>query len=101
MKEGIDDGRRVQALLDEDKFGAAKAERRVALDGEMQLAAIDPEIKLGRTAATRRGRSISAVCIERTAHLVPLGRVSARQRYLEPVSGFEPLTVRLQGGCSA
>src|SRR6185437_11412564 len=23
------------------------------------------------------------------------------RRYVEPVSGFEPLTVRLQGGCSA
>jgi hypothetical protein len=45
--------------------------------------------------------SISAVRTERTAHLVPLGHVSARQRYLEPVSGFEPLTIRLQGGRSA
>ena len=31
------------------------------------------------------------------AHSGPLGRVSARQGDLEPVSGFEPLTVRLQG----
>jgi hypothetical protein len=37
------------------------------------------------------------VRIKRTAHLGPLGRVSARQGDLEPVSGFEPLTVRLQG----
>jgi hypothetical protein len=45
----------------------------------------------------RRGSSISAVRTERTAHPGPLGRVSARQGDLEPVSGFEPLTVRLQG----
>jgi hypothetical protein len=38
---------------------------------------------------------MSAVRTERTAHLVPPGRVSARQREWEPVSGFEPLTVRL------
>ena len=44
---------------------------------------------------------MSAVRTERTPHLVSRGRVSARQRYSEPVSGFEPLTVRLQGGCSA
>ena len=43
------------------------------------------------------GSSISAVRTERTAHPGPLGRVSARQGDLEPVSGFEPLTVRLQG----
>jgi hypothetical protein len=47
------------------------------------------------------GSSISAVRTERTAHPVPSGRVSAVQGDLEPVSGFEPLTVRLQGGCSA
>jgi hypothetical protein len=44
---------------------------------------------------------MSAVHIERTAHLVPPSDVFARERHLEPVSGFEPLTVRLQGGCSA
>jgi Protein of unknown function (DUF2637) len=43
------------------------------------------------------GSSISAMRTERTAHPGPLGRVSARQGDLEPVSGFEPLTVRLQG----
>ena len=43
---------------------------------------------------------MSAVHIERAAHLVPPNDVSARERHLEPVSGFEPLTVRLQGGCS-
>ena len=41
---------------------------------------------------------MSAVRTERTAHLGPCGRVSACQEYLEPVSGFEPLTVRLQEG---
>ena len=46
------------------------------------------------------GSSMSAVRTERTAHLVPSGRVSARQGDLEPVSGFEPLTVRLQEACS-
>ena len=40
---------------------------------------------------------ISAVRIERAAYRVPRSEVSARQRYWEPVSGFEPLTVRLQG----
>jgi hypothetical protein len=44
---------------------------------------------------------MSAVHNERSAHLGYLGGVSADQRTLEPVSGFEPLTVRLQGGCSA
>ena len=44
---------------------------------------------------------MNAVRVERTAHPVPPGHVSARQRRFEPVSGFEPLTVRLQGGCSA
>jgi hypothetical protein len=39
---------------------------------------------------------ISAVRIERAAYRVPRSEVSARQRYWEPVSGFEPLTVRLQ-----
>ena len=43
------------------------------------------------------GSSISAVRTERTAHPGPSSRVSACQEYLEPVSGFEPLTVRLQG----
>jgi hypothetical protein len=43
------------------------------------------------------GSSISAVRTEQTAYQVSPGRVSARQRCLEPVSGFEPLTVRLQG----
>ena len=38
---------------------------------------------------TKRGRS--------TRPPVSLGRVSTRQSYFEPVSGFEPLTVRLQG----
>jgi hypothetical protein len=47
-------------------------------------------------AASVSGSSISAVRAEQTAHSVPLGRVSARQGDLEPVSGFEPLTVRLQ-----
>src|SRR5579863_7873084 len=40
---------------------------------------------------------ISAVRIERAAYRVPRSEVSARQRHWEPVSGFEPLTVRLQG----
>ena len=44
------------------------------------------------------GNSMSAVRTERTAYPSPLGRVSARQGDLEPVSGFEPLTVRLQEG---
>jgi hypothetical protein len=43
---------------------------------------------------------MSAVRTERTAHPGPLGRVSARQGDWEPVSGFEPLTVRLQEACS-
>ena len=42
---------------------------------------------------------------ERCAHrangdLVPLSAVSAGHRHWEPVSGFEPLTVRLQGRSS-
>ena len=41
--------------------------------------------------------SISAVRTDLTAHPVPSGRVSACQVDLKPVSGFEPLTVRLQG----
>jgi hypothetical protein len=48
-------------------------------------------------AASVSGSITSALRTEQTAHPVPPGRVSARQRYLEPVSGFEPLTVRLQG----
>jgi hypothetical protein len=44
-------------------------------------------------------RKLSAVRTERTAHPTPSGRVSAFQRYFEPVSGFEPLTVRLQEAC--
>ena len=52
-------------------------------------------------AASVSGSITSAVRTERTAHPVPPGLFSARQRYFEPVSGFEPLTVRLQGGCSA
>jgi hypothetical protein len=43
---------------------------------------------------------MSTVRTERTAHPGPSGRVSARQGDLEPVSGFEPLTVRLQEGLS-
>ena len=42
---------------------------------------------------TKRGRS--------TRPPVSLGSVSTRQSYFEPVSGFEPLTVRLQGRLSA
>ena len=44
---------------------------------------------------------MSDVRTERMEHLVPLSAFFAGRRDLEPVSGFEPLTVRLQGGCSA
>jgi hypothetical protein len=48
-------------------------------------------------AASVSGSTTSAVRTEQTAHPVSPGPISARQRYCEPVSGFEPLTVRLQG----
>jgi hypothetical protein len=51
--------------------------------------------------ASVSGSTISAVRTKLTTHPGPSGRVSACQVDLEPVSGFEPLTVRLQGGCSA
>jgi hypothetical protein len=47
------------------------------------------------------GSITCAMRTEQTAHDVLPGRMSARQRYFEPVSGFEPLTCRLQGGRSA
>jgi hypothetical protein len=58
-----------------------------------------PPKVMSKSHRTGRGvqASTSAVRTERTAHLVPLGPVSARQGCFEPVSGFEPLTVRLQG----
>jgi hypothetical protein len=66
-------------------------------------AASDPSTFSELTADAMRAHAdysadaISAVRTERTARPGPLGRVSARQGDLEPVSGFEPLTVRLQG----
>jgi hypothetical protein len=48
-------------------------------------------------AASVSASTTSAVRTVQTAHPGPSGRVSACQGDLEPVSGFEPLTVRLQG----
>jgi hypothetical protein len=63
---------------------------RVNLTGQAEVRRALAEPDIGRLA-------FAAV---RAFPAQPVMRVLAGQA-LEPVSGFEPLTVRLQGGCSA
>jgi hypothetical protein len=97
----------VRLLVARSAVGAvADARHWQAVSGALALAAIAAGRRQRQSAAALSplhaasvsGSITSAVRTEQTAHPIPSGRVSACQEDLEPVSGFEPLTVRLQEG---
>jgi len=75
-----------------DSGALARAAIAAARRQRQNAAALSPP-----DAVSVSGSITNAVRTNRTAHSLPDGRVSTCQEDLEPVSGFEPLTVRLQG----